>query len=522
MSRRVITACLFSALAILTASADGGRLRPSGGCIVDDVPTQTHSAAVRAANMFRGEVCVPLILAAFQDVPFTTENVQEVWSDIANKPGYSDHGANGSMADYFLEQSRGLFRISFDVLGPVTLPRERAYYGAGTDTRVSTMIRQACEQAVAEAGADLSRYDWNGDGSIETVLVLYAGPGENVMGAPADLIWPKMGYAPYAVGNHHLSRYACANELVWPDMQQDGFGTLLHEFSHCLGLPDLYNVIDAVDDYIIFDEWDVMDGGCYSGDSWQPVGYSAYERYLCGWLEPEELTEPVDIEGMKPLNDVVRNDAHPDELFMLENRQQQSFDKLLPGHGLLVTHISNISSTSLQPNAGSNITVSPVPADNLDYPLSVRKYVQDYYGVTLPDNQLNLVDKYKAYRYDENGRSRLMADLAYPYTEGDVIINDWLTDDSTPAAVLTYAGTSGSSLLSKPITDIRQRDGLISFKFMNPTTAIVPPSAEEGRGGHSSSAVAYYDLHGRPVMRPASGAVTIVRHADGSIRKIVR
>ena len=48
-------------------------------------------------------------------------------------------------------------------------------------------------------------------------------------------------------------------------------------------------------DYIIFDEWDVMDGGCYANDSWAPVGYSAYERYLCGWLEPEALPDDASV-----------------------------------------------------------------------------------------------------------------------------------------------------------------------------------------------------------------------------------
>jgi len=119
--KRIVTICLLSALTVITASAQGSRLRSPGGCVVDGPQVISRASENTRSLAFKGDIHVPIILTAFADVPFTIENVQQAWDDIANKPGYAEHGAHGSMRDYFLEQSRGQFSISFDVLGPVTV-----------------------------------------------------------------------------------------------------------------------------------------------------------------------------------------------------------------------------------------------------------------------------------------------------------------------------------------------------------------------------------------------------------------
>lgn len=491
--------CVMSVLAVHTASADNYRL-PLRRCTTDSanswplVPTRSGTSTPLV-----GDVRVPIILTAYKDVAFTVDDVRQVWDDMANKHGYFDHGAQGCMADYFYEQSRGKFRITFDVIGPVTLPQNRFFYGERSDIRVNQMVKDACSLAAGLPDVDFSDYDWNGDGIVETVLVVYAGVGENVSGAPSESVWPKQGYVGGSINDSiRLSIYACANELVWPDFRQEGFGTLTHEFSHCFGLLDLYNTASFIDDYIIFDEWDLMDGGCYSADGWGPVGYSAYERMLCGWLEPEELKDVTDIDQLEALHDNGKayklcSDS-TNEYLLLENRQHQSFDTYLPGHGLLVTHVGAYGSN---PNYGINVAVYPIPADGLSYPLSFRKYVQDYYGVTLPDDSLNMTDKYSKYQYDEYGRSRLMAGTAFPYMEGETVVSDAL------------------SMFSKTVSNIRERDGQISFHFTN------GPDAMTSLATAHRHSVAYYDLQGRQLAGLQKG-ICIVRYQDGSAKKVIR
>lgn len=527
---RILTT-IIGVLSVLAVSAgtDGARLHHRAGCVVQ--PTATRAGATRSFSITTdklGDVKVPIILAAYSDVDFTIPDVQKVWDAMANQTGFSEHGAVGCMADYFREQSYGQFRVTFDVLGPVTLPNERVYYGKGSDARIFQMIGDASELAAALPGVDFKDYDWNGDGTVETVLVVYAGVGENVLNAPKDAVWPKSGPASgYSAGGLSLGSFACANELVYPDNRQEGFGTLIHEFSHCLGLPDLYNVSSYVNDYIIFDEWDVMDGGCYSCDGWGPVGYSAYERMLCGWLQPEELKAETACTDVKSLVDgggayLIRNDGDASEFFLLENRQQQSFDHYLPGHGLLVTHIGYYAPYDLAPNSGYTVLIHPVPADNLDYKWSYKKYVEDYYGVTLPDNKLSISNEYKSFLYDDEGRSRIMTGTAYPYVLDGTVMNDCLTDDSTPAAVLRNPNVSGEKLLSKPVTDIRENNGLVSFHFMAPTSLVSSLSGDK-------TIVAVYDLYGRqlsslPVSLSPSlpASLYIIRYSDGTVKKIQR
>ena len=219
---------------------------------------------------------------------------------------------------------------------------------------------------------------------------------------------------------------------------------------------------------------------------------------------------------------LIRNDGDASEFFLLENRQQQSFDHYLPGHGLLVTHIGYYALYDLTPNNGYTVLIHPVPADNLDYKWSYKKYVEDYYGVTLPDNKLSISKEYKKYQYDDEGRSRIMTGTAYPYVLDGTVMNDCLTDDSTPAAVLRNPNVSGEKLLSKPVTDIRENNGLVSFHFMAPTSLVSSLSGDK-------TIVAVYDLYGRqlsslPVSLSPSLPVSlyIIRYSDGTVKKIHR
>ena len=191
---------------------------------------------------FTGEKRCLIILAQFSDVAFTMDDPQAYYNRVANEKGLKEGKFVGSVADYFSAQSGGVFNITFDVVGPYTLGSQVSYGGNvnGNDQNARGMILDACNKAYAD-GLDFSPYDWDGDGFVEEVYVIYAGRGE-ATGGGADTVWPHKWQlaSPVKYGNKYVSVYACSNELRSANSYM-GIGTICHEFSHCLGYPDMYD-----------------------------------------------------------------------------------------------------------------------------------------------------------------------------------------------------------------------------------------------------------------------------------------
>ena len=431
-----------------------------------------------SVSSLQGDYHVPVILAAFQDVPFTVEEVAQKWNEALNLTGFSVNGTVGCVGEYFRKQSNGQFNLTFDVMGPVTLPDSMKYYGKndggiqGADMRPEEMIYQAC----LATEADFSPYDWDGDSTIDVVVVVFAGKGEN-RGGSSDAIWPhKFTVYGKKVGGLSLATYACVAELNRRGYR-DGYGTFCHEFSHTLGLPDLYPSSLTV--YSYFDEWDLMDGGNYANNSWAIPNYSAFERNLCGWFDPVELNASVSITDMPSMDEepcayIIRNDADAPQYYLLENRQQRGFDVFVPVNGLLVTYVDHYNGT-LSPNKLATPQVSLVCADNRSYRES-----ESYF-------------KSIGSQYTEDGHNLYLSLAAYPYIVGDSI-NDHLSASSIPA--MSFEG--------KTVSNIRMDDdGRISFDFIKEETAIRHILHEE-------TLDVWYDLQGRRLQgRPSHKGVYI-------------
>jgi len=320
---------------------------------------------------YLGEKRGLIILVEFPNARFQGENPHQTWSDIANLNGYAEHRAPGSVSDYFYDQSYGQFRLLFDVVGPIEAKHEYAYYGQNKDWgpptgwfdhNVGELVEEAC---VAVSGqVRFADYDWDADGKVEQVFLLYAGHGENdYWSKDSTVIWPHMasliedwGYKDgLLLQDVCIDTYACTNEVNSIN-SLDGLGTFCHEFSHCLGLPDLY---DTDKGYSVLGRYDLMDQGAYCGSGWIPVGYSSYERYACGWLTPVEVTDPLDFQGYDPDGEQTRTSGaravsplirYPDaclyrttpeanDYYLIEYRLKESWDTYFPVAGLLAWHI---------------------------------------------------------------------------------------------------------------------------------------------------------------------------------------
>lgn len=289
-----------------------------------------------------------MILVNFSDKAYRLGHDNALFQKIANQENYNEGKFKGSMADYFKAQSRGKFELDFDVVGPVTVSKTASYYGSnnsqGDDLYPEEMVKEAVTLAKNEI-SDWTPYDWDNDGYVDQVYVVYAGKGE-ADGGDDDTIWPhawELGYDAVTVGtNLKVDSYACGAELDGTTGDINGIGTMCHEYSHCLGYPDFYDTDD--NDGQGMGEWDLMDAGSYNGDGYQPAGYTSYERWFAGWEQPIELkAEDVAVTNMKSLQNggefyIIYNDKNADEYYLLENRQFEGWDESLPYAGLLILH----------------------------------------------------------------------------------------------------------------------------------------------------------------------------------------
>ena len=439
-----------------------------------------------------------VILIEFSDETFDKENIpdpKDKYNHMLNEPGYNENNGVGCMADYFRTQSGGLLNLQFDVFGPVTVSQKAQPYEKPTsNTRNygSDSFKEATNKVLADnPDWDYKQYDWNGNGYINQVIFVYAGiPGNISIETAYGHIWPNTSSfttitTPDGV---RISNYTASGEK-WPtsSYRSCGIGTICHEFTHSLGLPDIYPTSSSMP-FSAVDEWDLMDGGNFTNYGWCPPNYSPIEKMLLGWMTPVELTDATTITDMKPIDQggetyIVK---HTDsEYLLLENRQWNGWDAGLPGKGLVIWHINyNISTWNGNTvnNTKGKYGCSLFAADNMDY---------DAWDEYMSDNKLS------TYRNSQRMNNYHLSGAPYPLQQDNgTPLNDSLTDVSAPAALMFNKNADGSNLLGKSISNIKMTaDGLVSFDFMggDPTGICASLTNSEQR------TMGIYDLQGRRI-----------------------
>ena len=472
-----------------------------------------------------------ILLVSFSDKQFNALNTRDFYIRMANQEGFGERGAHGSIRDYFLSQSNNAFDITFDVVGPLQMANGFAYYGGSTQANPAgnayKMVVEACK--AADKDVNFADYDWDGDGKVDNVVVVFAGPGY-ATGGGEGTIWPHEGGLSafgesLSLDGASIDTYACSNEIVYPqkaDGSYDktvenpaGIGILCHEFSHCLGMPDMYDT--GGQRYYGMNVWSVMDQGCYAGGTYIPVNYTAFERIFCGWQTPIVLSEAATVKGLGCSADyatplIIKNDIKDNEFYVLENRQPRGWDAGLAGYGrggLVVTHV-DYSQSFWRSNKVNNVE-------------------------TLGNNHRRCTifhaDNSEGTAFG-NDTAEIAGD-AYPYIVDGAVANNSLTDDSEPAAQIYNKNYDADipDRMGKPVTNIALADdGTVSFDFMggssdNIITAIAHTPVAD------SSIVRVYDAFGRMVISAPSSIYTDASLPSGGVyivkkgaqtRKVVR
>ena len=316
---------------------------------------KSRRAAQYDYNNFRGLV----VLVQYNDKEFSREDFGTIANNMMNQENYTGHDddvCTGSVRDYFSDNSGGKFQPQFDVVGPYTV--NFSQYDANLQTgKCDEIILDALNQA--DADVNFQDYDGDNNGIVDLVYFIVAGNGANYTGNNENLWWPHR----YQVYNWKEQKYvykdgvriwdyASSLELRgWTNRPEtiniDGIGTVCHEFSHVLGLPDFYDSDYEGSGGQSHDpgDWSVMAGGCYADEARTPVGYSLYERYSVGFTDEPEVINQIGDYTLEPLCLTQKgyrlNTPVTNEFFLLENRQRNEFkwDAYLPGDGMLVHRV---------------------------------------------------------------------------------------------------------------------------------------------------------------------------------------
>lgn len=380
--------------------------------------TAQHRTAQRRATVPTDKGYVPhtgsprilVVLTAYADTPFTIADPNKSFEQYFNSEADSQENYGNredrnkvSVRQYFSLSSGGKFTPQFDIVGPITLSEKLAYYGGtGNDGKDDEIFKLASEamNLVKEQHlvSDFSVYDNDGDGNAELVYFVHTGYGQH-MGGANNTIWAKVSSGGTTIDGVHFNRIGFSCELFYPnsggrETDISGIGTFCHEFSHAMGLPDLYQDNNFVNNQGM-EYWDVMDGGLYTEYGYAPTPYTAWEQEAMGWTTIEKLETSQDITNLKPLIDGGKaykfgNGANSEEFIMLENMQWKGFNgKAYGGHGLLVYHVAYKSSTvgmSDYPNSeAGHPRVALVPADGL----MINNFLQTELGGSYSTSEYN-------------------------------------------------------------------------------------------------------------------------------------
>ena len=369
-----------------------------------------------------------VILAEFQDVPFTIQDTKKIFTNyLTNEGHFSDtrYGQNQNykgVRGYFKDCSYGQFTPVFDVIGPVKLPKPQAVYGKGRYDRMDLLLPDAC--AAVDDSVNFADYDANNDGMVDLVYVIYAGYSANYNGNKETDIWPKSGTVNISntYDGKSIHRYGVSNELAGDENKTkgkekiNGIGLFCHEFSHTLGLPDIYALDEEAknqnDQGMEF--WDLMDGGTEVRGGRVPASYLAWEREVMGWMNIDELKKDSSIENLKSIDNggkayKIINPNNSNEYIVLQSMQKgawnQGWGDGTYGKGLLAYRVSypfnKVNVFDYPNNEKGKPRVIPIPADGKilagKNATSYLEYVNQHNGDLYPYNRIDYISGFKMF-----------------------------------------------------------------------------------------------------------------------------
>ena len=309
-----------------------------------DQRRQQSKALASASRILQGPVMAPprretvgqfvglCLLIDFPDEQGTIP--QDEVDKFCNQSDYSGFGNNGSVHDYFLDNSIGRCRYTNIVTGYYRARHEKSHY---TDPKIryGTRARQLITEALAHlrnSGFDFSPLTTDYAGYVYALNVYYVGELVNNWG---EGLWPHAWHLATPVD---VASSKSIFDYQFTNMGQElSLGTFCHENGHMLcDYPDLYDYggeSGGAGAYCLM---------CYGGsiNKKNPTNISAYLKHLSGWsksVTPIQNGRQIFLGA--GTNDFAMFAKHTGEYFIVENRSKRGRDLSLSDEGLAIWHV---------------------------------------------------------------------------------------------------------------------------------------------------------------------------------------
>lgn len=459
-----------------------------------------------------GTITIPVVLVNFKDVKFKINEPKKAFEQLFNSDTQADLGDRnhlnyGSVAKYFRDMSHGKFTPKFKVYGPVTVDQPETHYGGknendNSDENPWQLVKDALklvERQVTED--DIKSFCSDGE-TIDCVYIVYAGLGQND-GGDGTTVWANCSTTGGATLRGKEVRWYTMSSELSPEIKDkdgttiipigvNGLGVICHEFSHSLGLPDMYPTAkSAYLDNQEMEYWDLMDGGEYTYYGFRPTAYTAFEK--------EQMEWPVDIKTLNSDASVIMqtsteqggtaykivNPDNQNEYLMLECIQRKGWNQYLFGNGLLVYHVclpsETITSNTYLNNTRGFPGMAVVPADGACLSTYIDANASNYF-------------------------SSLKGDL-FPGTGNVTNTNQNVTElsdvNSQPNFCWYNADKTEKLKTNKALRNIKYENGMLTFDYVNDVASGILPvwdnqQATDGKVYSINGTFLGYDLSTLP------------------------
>ena len=287
----------------------------------------------------KGTNKVLCLLVEFNDWTHNPANTQPMINNALFGAGIAANAPYESLQKYYQRSSYNKLTITGNTLGWYKTAYNRSSIAQTTAGRES-VIKEVLNYYDTQ-GHDFTQYDNNGDGKVDLIYVIWAGPdnGWNNFWWAYQTSWSD---ASYKKDGKSFGRY------VWQFQNYDIADpftpqVIIHETGHALGLPDLYDY-NAAEPVGGVGGLDIMDAN--KGD------HNCFSKWLFEWLTPTVLAS-----GSQNW-ELLASGTHEDcvmimpgaslagefgEFYMAQNRTKEGNDNASnwPGAGMMIWHVDS-------------------------------------------------------------------------------------------------------------------------------------------------------------------------------------